>query len=72
MLTRFFVNIYRNDAALFVAGEVIYSTKGTAGRPNMAMFAIAVRPLVARLTINQSIQVWFADNATGKIGARRK
>ena len=40
----------------------------------MAMFAIAVRPLVDRLTINQSIQVWFGDDATngGKICGLRK
>ena len=37
-LARFFVNIYRNDGALFVGGEVIYSAEGTTQGDPMAIY----------------------------------
>ena len=68
-------NIYRAAAPLFVGGEVIYSREGTTqGDPlAMAIFAIAVRPLIDRLTAAKAIQVWFADDAAsgGKLVAIR-
>ncbi len=66
-LAPFLINIYRTDAALFVAGDVIHSREGTTqGDPlAMAMFAIAIRPLIDRLAIAKALQVWFADDAAG-------
>lgn len=75
-LARFLINIYRADASLFVGGDTLYSTEGTTqGDPlAMAMFAIAVRPLVDRLMIAQTTQVWFADDASsgGAVFSLRK
>ena len=75
-LARFLINIYRSDAPLFVGGEVIYSAEGTTqGDPlAMAMFAIAVRPLIDRLMSAETIQVWFADDASsgGVVQSLRK
>ena len=70
------VNFYRAAAPLFVGGEVIYSREGTTqGDPlAMAIFAIAVRPLIDRLTMAQATQIWFADDAAsgGKLQALRR
>ncbi|MDA8003174.1 MAG: hypothetical protein MPL62_17965, partial [Alphaproteobacteria bacterium] len=61
------INCYRNDAHLFVGGEVISSSEGTTqGDPlAMAMFATATIPLIHQLKESSSAnQVWFADDAT--------
>ena len=61
---------------LFVGGEVIYSCEGTTqGDPlAVAIFAIAVRPLIDRLVMAQATQIWFADDAAsgGKLQALRR
>ena len=64
-LACFVINIYRANAPLFVGGEVIYSREGTTqGDPlAMAIFAIAIRPLIDRLAAAKATQVWFADDA---------
>lgn len=66
-LAPFLTNIYRTDCPLFVGGEVLYSSEGTTqGDPlAMAMFAIAIRPLIDRLATAKALQVWFADDAAG-------
>ena len=50
-------------------GGEILSKEGTAqGDPlGMAMFALSMVPLIARLTKESeaTLQVWFADDATG-------
>ena len=70
------VNFYRAAAPLFVGGEEIYSREGTTqGDPlAMAIFAIAVRPLIDRLMMAQETQLWFADDAAsgGKLQALRR
>ena len=63
-------NCYQVPLCLFVAGGgEILSKEGTAqGDPlGMAMFALSMVPLIARLTKESeaTLQVWFADDATG-------
>ena len=64
------LNTYRNDAQLFIDGEMLISQEGTMqGDPlTMAMYGIAVIPLIHRLTNEQVQKVWFADDAT--VGAQ--
>ena len=47
-------------------GEVHFSQEGTAqGDPlAMAMYAVAITPLIHRLEDREIRQVWFADDAT--------
>ena len=70
------VNFYRAAAPLLVGGEVIYSREGTTQGDPLAIFAIAVRPLIDhdRLTMAQATQIWFADDAAsgGKLEALRR
>ena len=60
------INTYRDDAQLFIDGETLMSQEGTTkGDPiAMAMYGIAIIPLIRRLTNEQVQQVWFADDAT--------
>ena len=60
------INIYRNHAELYVAGESILSQEGTTqGDPlAMAMYALAVTPLIRAVSTPGAEQVWFADDAT--------
>ena len=64
-------NTYRTGAELFVMGEVIHSMEGTTqGDPlAMAMYALAVVPLVRSISTRGASQVWFADDASA--GGRR-
>lgn len=68
-------NIYQGNAELFVGGEKIYSCEGTTqGDPMaMAMYALAVAPLLRRVSTPEAKQVWFADDATagGKLRGLR-
>ena len=59
-------NTYRTGAELFVMGEVIHSMEGTTqGDPlAMAMYALAVVPLVRSISTHGASQVWFADDAS--------
>ena len=62
--SRVLINTYRNDANLFVGGETILSQEGTTqGDPlAMAMYALALVPMIARL--NDTVkQIWYADDA---------
>ncbi len=75
-LAPFLTNIYRTKARLFVGGETLLSQEGTTqGDPlAMAMFAIAIRPLIDRASQCDALHVWFADDAAGggRISALRQ
>ena len=75
-LAKILVNTYREDVRLFIDGETLLSQEGTTqGDPlAMAMYAIAVNPLIHRLNQDTAKQVWFADDATagGKINTLRE
>ena len=61
-------NTYRQPSFLFVGGEVLISKEGTTqGDPlAMPMYAIATVPLLTYVSIKETTQVWYADNA-GKL-----
>ena len=65
-LSKALINTYREDVELFINGEVLLSQEGTTqGEPlAMAMYAIAITPLIHRLEDRATKQVWFADDAT--------
>ena len=75
-LSKILINRYREDAHLFIDGEMIMSQEGTTqGDPlAMAMYAIAVNPLICQLKRNSMKQIWFADDATagGKLADIRE
>ena len=60
------INFYRAPASLFVGGDTLLSCEGTTqGDPlAMAMYGLAVLPLIRRLS-DLAQQVWYADDATG-------
>ena len=60
------INTYRDDICLFIDGETLLSQEGTTqGDPlAMAMYAIAITPLIDHLQDQNTKQVWFADDAT--------
>ena len=57
-------NTYRSPASLFISGDTLLSEEGTTqGDPlAMPMYAIAMIPLIRRLT-GGITQVWYADDA---------
>ena len=59
-LSKVLTNTYREDVQLFIDGEVLLSQEGTTqGDPlAMAMYAIAITPLIRRLEDRVSKQVW--------------
>ena len=61
------INTYRSSVALFVGGEQLLSTEGTTqGDPlAMAIYAVAITPLIRRVKQEQTRQIWFADDAGG-------
>ena len=65
------INTYREKAQLFIDGETLLSQEGTIqGDPlAMAMYAIAITPLIKDLEDKSVKQIWYADDATacGKI-----
>ena len=65
-LSKALINAYREDVQLFINGEVLLSREGTTqGDPlAMAIYAIAITPLIHRLKDRATKQVWFADDAT--------
>ena len=69
-LHQFLLNTYRTPIRCIVCGdgEIISSEGTTQGDPlAMAMYALAIKPLIARLKSNAPNvkQVWYADDATG-------
>ena len=75
-LSKILINTYRKDVRLFIDGETLLSQEGTTqGDPlAMAMYAIAVNPLIHQLKHDTMRQVWFADDATagGKLNNLRE
>ena len=65
-LARILVNTYRDDIQLFIDGNTLLSQEGTTqGDPlAMAMYAVAITPLIRSLKDDETKQVWFADDAT--------
>ena len=65
------INTYRHDSALYIEGETILSREGTTqGDPlAMAMFALAMIPLIDRVKGDES-QCWYADDASA--GGQRR
>ncbi len=60
------INTYRNESELFIEGNTLHSQEGTTqGDPlAMAMYAIAITPLIYRLENAGIKQAWYADDAT--------
>ena len=56
----------RGNAELFVLGEVLVSQEGTTqGNPlTMAMYALAIVPLMKVVHTPDALQIWFADDAS--------
>lgn len=65
-LSKVLINTYRQHSQLFIDGESILSQEGTTqGDPlAMAMYAVAITPLIHRLSDENTKQVWFADDAS--------
>ena len=64
-LSKILTNTYRENINLYIDGETIYSQEGTTqGDPlAMAMYAIAIRPLINHLQSESLKQIWYADDA---------
>ena len=65
-LSKSIINTYREDSQLFIDGSTLYSQEGTTqGDPlAMAMYAIAITPLIHQLEDDGIKQAWYADDAT--------
>ena len=68
-------NSYSNPSKLFVNKKTIYSQEGTTqGDPlAMAMYGLAIIPLIKLLSVDDVTQKWYADdgNAVGKLSNLR-
>ena len=68
-------NSYSNPSKLFVNKKTIYSQEGTTqGDPLvMAMYGLAIIPLIKLLSVDDITQKWYADdeNAVGKLSNLR-
>ena len=66
-LSKDLINTYREDVQLFIDGEVLLSQESTTqGDPlAMAMYAIAITPLIHRLEDRVTKQVWYVDTTVG-------
>ena len=64
-LSKTLINTYREDIPLNIYGETIFSQEVTTqGDPlAMAMYAIAIIPLINRLKEDDVKQIWYADDA---------
>ena len=65
-LSKILINTYREDVRLSIDGETLLLQEGTTqGDPlAMAMYTIAVNPLIHRLKHDTTKQIWFADDTT--------
>ena len=74
-LSKVLTNTYREDVQLFIDGVTLLSQEGTIqGDPlAMALYAIAITPLIDHLEDESVKQIWYADDATacGKISNLR-
>ena len=75
-LSKVLINTYQRDIPFFIHGESFLSQEGTTqGDPLvMAMYAVAITPLIHRPAEERLKQVWFADDAssTGKLSGIKK
>ena len=75
-LVKVLINTYREKGQLFIDGESILSQEGTTqGDPlAMAMYAVAITPLIHHLAEENIKHMWFADDASagGKLEYLRK
>ena len=64
-ISQILINTYRSDSLLFCGEETFLSSEGTTqGDPlAMAMYALAVVPLINRLYYHAD-QIWYADDAS--------
>ena len=63
-LSNALINTYCEGIPLYIDGETIFSQEGTQGDPlAMAMYAIAITPLINRLKEDDVKQIWYADDA---------
>jgi len=64
-LSKILTNTYRENINLYIDGETIYSQEGTTQEDllAMAMYAIAIRPLINHLQSESLKQIWYADDA---------
>ena len=66
-------NTYKEEARLFVGGKEVRSAEGTTqGDPlAMSIYALATLPLIWKLQVTSTKQIWYADDATdaGKLAA---
>ena len=60
-LSKIIINTYREDSQLFIDGSILYSQEGTShGDPlAMAMYAIAIIPLIYQLEDHGIKQAWY-------------
>ena len=65
-LSKIIINTYREDSELFIDGSTLYSQEGTTQGDllAMAMYAIALTPLIHQLEKEGIKQAWYADDAT--------
>ena len=71
-LSKILINTYRDDTQLFIDGSTLYSQEGTTqGDPlAMAMYAVAITPLIHQLEGDGIKQAWYADDATAGLPQR--
>ena len=71
-LSKILTNTYRENIDLFINGETIYSQQGTTqGNPlAVAMYAIAITPLINSLKREPLKQVWYADDAAAGVSLK--
>ena len=64
-LSRIIINTYQDDPQLFIDGSTLYSKDGTTQGDSLAlaMYAIAITPLIHLLEGRGIKQVWYADDA---------
>lgn len=57
---------HREDSQLFIDGSTLYSQEGTTQGDSlaMAMYSVAITPLIHKLEDDGIKQAWYADDAT--------
>ena len=65
-LAKILINTYRDNVQLFIDGDTLLLQEGTTQGDTltMAMYAVAITPLIRSLEDQETKQVWFADDAT--------
>lgn len=65
-LAKTLINTYQDNVQLFIDGDTLLLQEGTTQGDTLtvAMYAVAITPLIRRLEDQETKQVWFADDAT--------